>query len=143
MQDTILVSDFDGTITKIDTLSKFLEDYAEPKWLDIENDWRDGKFGSQECLTKQFALVPHLTPDLIEKFLDTMEIDDGFVPFCKQLKKKNIPIILVGKQFWNEVVNIQALASYGVISLAEARTYKIVETAEEAWAIIAKYYKIK
>jgi len=58
-------------------------------------------------------------------------------------KKKNIPIILVGKQFWNEVVNIQALASYGVISLAEARTYKIVETAEEAWAIIAKYYKIK
>jgi len=58
-------------------------------------------------------------------------------------KKENIPIILVGKQFWNDVVNIPALASYGVISLQEARTYTVVDTAEEAWDIIAKYYKIK
>lgn len=95
MQDIILVSDFDGTITKTDTLSKFLEDYADPKWLDIENDWRDGKFGSQECLTKQFALVPNLTPELIDMFLDTMEIDEGFIPFCQKARTNNIPVIVL------------------------------------------------
>ena len=58
-------------------------------------------------------------------------------------KKEDIPIILVGKQFWKDVVNIDALASYGVISPEEARTCAVVETAEEAWDIIAKYYKIK
>ena len=58
-------------------------------------------------------------------------------------KKSEIPIILVGKQFWNEVVNLDALASYGVISQEEADTCYVVETAEEAWALIAKYYKIK
>lgn len=91
----IIVSDFDGTITKTDTLSKFLEDYADDKWLDIENDWRDGKFGSQECLVKQFALVPNLTPKLVDDFLDTMEIDDGFYTFAQFAKNKGIPIVIL------------------------------------------------
>lgn len=58
-------------------------------------------------------------------------------------KKEEIPIILVGKEFWNSVVNFKALASYGVIDNAEARTCHIVDTAQEAWDIIAKHYKIK
>lgn len=95
MRDTIIVSDFDGTITKTDTLSKFLEDYADDKWLDIENDWRDGKFGSQECLVRQFALVPNLTPMLVDEFLDTMSIDEGFIPFCKMAQHKNIPVVVL------------------------------------------------
>lgn len=95
MREKIIVSDFDGTITKVDTLAKFLEDYANPKWLDIENDWRDGKFGSQECLVKQFALVPNLTPKLIDDFLSNVEIDEGFISLCKKAKAKNIPIVVL------------------------------------------------
>lgn len=58
-------------------------------------------------------------------------------------KKQELPIVLVGKQFWNDVVNIQALASYGVISPEEAEACTIVETAEEAWDVVAKFYNIK
>lgn len=58
-------------------------------------------------------------------------------------KKQELPIVLVGKQFWNDVVNIKALSSYGVISPEEAASCVIVETAEEAWAEIAKFYNIK
>ncbi len=58
-------------------------------------------------------------------------------------KKQELPIVLVGKQFWHDVVNIQALASYGVISPEEAEACTIVETAEEAWDVIAKFYNIK
>lgn len=90
-----MVSDFDGTITKADTLSKFLEDYAKDKWLDIENDWRDGKIGSQECLVKQFALVPNLTPALIEKFLGGIEIDEGFLPFVIKAKRAKLPVLIL------------------------------------------------
>lgn len=95
MREKIFVSDFDGTITKQDTLSKFLEDYADSKWLDIENDWRNGKFGSQECLIRQFSLVPNLTPELIDKFLDTIEIDEWFIPFCNKAKKHNLPVVVL------------------------------------------------
>ena len=58
-------------------------------------------------------------------------------------KKEEIPVILIGKEFWNSVVNFQALASYGVIDHDEARTCHIVDTAQEAWDVIAKHYKIK
>ncbi|MBO7238036.1 MAG: TIGR00730 family Rossman fold protein, partial [Elusimicrobiaceae bacterium] len=58
-------------------------------------------------------------------------------------KKEPIPIILVGKKFWNQVINVKALADYGVISDADTHVYDIVDTAQEAWDIIAKFYKIK
>ena len=95
MREKILVSDFDGTITKKDTLSKFLEDYADPKWLDIENDWRDGKFGSQECLVRQFALVPRLCPELIDEFLETVEIDEWFIRFCTKAREHSMPVVIL------------------------------------------------
>lgn len=95
MHEKIIVSDFDGTITKKDTLTKFLEDYANPRWLDIENDWLDGKLGSKECLTRQFALVPKLTPALVDEFLDTIEIDEWFIPFCDYAKENNIPVVIL------------------------------------------------
>ena len=58
-------------------------------------------------------------------------------------KKQDIPIVLVGKEFWNTVVNIPGLASYGVISPEEAESCDVVDTPEEAWQIIAKFYNIK
>lgn len=58
-------------------------------------------------------------------------------------KKQEIPIVLVGKQFWGDVVNIKGLASYGVISPEEADSCIVVETAEEAWKEIARFYNIK
>lgn len=119
MRERIIVSDFDGTITKTDTLAKFLEDYADPKWLDIENDWREGKFGSQECLVKQFSLVQNLTPKLISDFLDRIEIDDGFIPLCKKAKSKNIPIVVLSDgldYFINKILEKNGLNFLDVIT---------------------------
>ena len=58
-------------------------------------------------------------------------------------KKERIPIILVGKEFWKSVVNVEALARYGVINPDDTRVYQVVDTAQEAWDIIAKFYKMK
>lgn len=58
-------------------------------------------------------------------------------------KKTHIPVILVGKQFWSQVINVDALAKYGVISQADTHLCPIVDSAEEAWDIIAKFYKLK
>lgn len=57
-------------------------------------------------------------------------------------KKKNIPVILVGKEFWNSVFNVDALAKYGVISMDDKHLCPIVDTAKEAWNIIAKFYDL-
>ena len=58
-------------------------------------------------------------------------------------KKSKIPVVLVGKEFWNKVINMEAIISYGVIDPQNAWDIKLVETAEEAWNEVAKFYKIK
>jgi predicted Rossmann-fold nucleotide-binding protein len=56
-------------------------------------------------------------------------------------KKANIPIILVGKKFWEDIFNFNKMIEYGVISPCDR--FHVVETAQEVWEIIAKKYKIK
>ncbi|GHT40377.1 lysine decarboxylase [Bacteroidia bacterium] len=58
-------------------------------------------------------------------------------------KKDRIPVIFVGKKFWNEVINIPKLAHYGVISTENLNMFEIVDSAKDAWDIIAKFYKIR
>ena len=55
-------------------------------------------------------------------------------------KAKPLPILLFGKDFWEEIVNFEALARHGVISPGDLGLFSFVETAEEAWAIICRHY---
>lgn len=55
-------------------------------------------------------------------------------------KVKPIPIVLFGKEFWNRVVNFDALVDEGVISAPDLNLFQFVETAEEAWDIFEKFY---
>ena len=55
-------------------------------------------------------------------------------------KIKPIPIVLFGKEFWQSVVNFDALVEEGVVSARDLDLFKFVETADEAWAIIQDFY---
>jgi uncharacterized protein (TIGR00730 family) len=55
-------------------------------------------------------------------------------------KIKPIPIVLFGKEFWNRVVNFEALVEEGVVSARDLDLFTFVETAEEAWTIIQDFY---
>ena len=57
-------------------------------------------------------------------------------------KMKPIPILLFGQEFWNKVINFQALAEEGVINFEDLNLFHWVETAEEAWAKIAEFYEL-
>jgi uncharacterized protein (TIGR00730 family) len=55
-------------------------------------------------------------------------------------KMKPIPILLFGKDFWNRVVDFEALADEGVISHADLNLLTWVETAEDAWTAVQDFY---
>lgn len=57
-------------------------------------------------------------------------------------KIKKIPILLFSKKFWTKAVNFDFLIEEGVIDALDVELFKYVETAEEAWAHIASFYKI-
>ena len=53
-----------------------------------------------------------------------------------------LPILLYGKDFWNRVVDFEALADEGVIAHDDLDLFHIVETAEEGWAIVKEHYTL-
>ena len=57
-------------------------------------------------------------------------------------KVERFPIILVGKSFWQEVINFKQMLEHGVIDQADMDLIRFVETAEEAWAIIRDWYQL-
>lgn len=53
-----------------------------------------------------------------------------------------IPVILFGREYWERVVNIDAMVMEGMISPEDKDLITYVETAEEAWSIIAEHYRL-
>lgn len=51
-------------------------------------------------------------------------------------RMKSIPILLFGREFWDEVINWDALAKAGTISDSDLALFRYVETADEAIEII-------
>ena len=49
-----------------------------------------------------------------------------------------IPVLLFGKAFWERIVNFEALVEEGTISPEDLDLFVFVETAEEAWELIAE-----
>jgi uncharacterized protein (TIGR00730 family) len=55
-------------------------------------------------------------------------------------KVRPLPILLFGRDFWDRVVNFQALVDEGTISQADLDLFQWCETAEEAWDCVCRYY---
>ena len=52
-----------------------------------------------------------------------------------------MPVLFYGKEFWNRVINFEALCDEGVISPRDLDLFHFVETAEEGWDIIRDFYR--
>ena len=56
-------------------------------------------------------------------------------------KIKPIPVLLFGREFWEKVINFQALVDEGVVSQRDLGIFTYVETAEEAWDVVRAFYE--
>ncbi len=54
-----------------------------------------------------------------------------------------IPVLFYGKDFWQRVVNFEALCEEGVIGPRDLKLFRFVETAEEGWEIIQNFWQEK
>lgn len=53
-----------------------------------------------------------------------------------------IPIIIFGREYWEKILNFQALADEGVIDDEDLNLFQFVETAEEAWETICRFHHL-
>jgi predicted Rossmann-fold nucleotide-binding protein len=57
-------------------------------------------------------------------------------------KIRPMPVLLFGAEFWSRVVNFEELVAEGVINPEDTAIFTPVETAEQAWAEIVKFYEL-
>lgn len=57
-------------------------------------------------------------------------------------RMKRVPILMFGREFWRNVLNLDYLAEQGTISPDDAKLVNYVESAEEGWAIIREFYEL-
>ena len=55
-------------------------------------------------------------------------------------KSKMRPILLFGRDFWTRLINFELLVETGMISPGDLKLFHFVETAEEAWSLLAAEY---
>ena len=98
MIDTIYC-DFDGTITKADSVNKFFEMYAPANWMDSEKLWIEGKISSRENAIIQVGLLKNVSQQQLDDYINSIEIDDYFLDFVEFVKSKNIKLTILSDGF--------------------------------------------
>ena len=58
-------------------------------------------------------------------------------------KVRPLPVLLFGRDFWNTVVNFQALADEGVIAQRDLDLIHWCEDAQDAWDYVTRFYEEK
>lgn len=53
-----------------------------------------------------------------------------------------VPLLLFGKEFWSRAINLEALEEEGTISPGDTDLFTTVDTAEEGWEVIRKFYDL-
>ncbi len=55
-------------------------------------------------------------------------------------KSRKRPVLLFGRTFWEKLINLPLLIDMGLISPGDEQLIQYVESAEEAWAVLAAHY---
>jgi uncharacterized protein (TIGR00730 family) len=57
-------------------------------------------------------------------------------------RMKPVPVLLFGREFWEQIVNWEALADSGTISREDLDLFHYVESADEGWEIVRRELEI-
>lgn len=103
--------DFDETITRVNVTDTVLERFADPQWLEIQEEWLAGKMTPREVLEKQMPLIS-VTAEKLDALIDSIDVDPYFPLFAASCfdRDHSIYILSDGFDYWIEKILGRALA---------------------------------
>jgi len=131
-----ILCDFDGTITPDDVIDGLLERFGLPGWQALEDDWRDGRIGSRECMQRQVELLDVSAPDL-DDYLDTVQIDTGFGDFVAAAKGRGHSVSIVSDGIDYAIHRI--LKRHRLFDLPVAANHLLPTTSARRWQLTSPY----
>ena len=142
----ILISDFDGTISKVDFFYYVVDNLLKPSDMQPWYDYLDKKITHIDSLIGIFGKI-HLSQPEFDNFILNLPIQEGFVETVHYCKENDIPfyIISAGADYYIKLNIRKASCIYDYVKLL---TNKSVYTQECGLQIIKpepfeQYYSLK
>ena len=94
------VIDFDGTVCPTDVSEGLLQEFGDPTWAAIDEEFQRGEIGSRECLIRQGALLPTgRRSDLLRHATAAYPLQPSFAPFVRWAGRRGIEVVVASDGF--------------------------------------------
>lgn len=111
----IVFFDFDNTIAACDVFDSMLPRFSRNGlWMQLENEWRNGKIGSRACLQGQIGGMS-LTKKDLDRYLAGIKLDPYFKRTVQYLATKKVKVIVLSDNF--DYILKRILHNYAVKNL--------------------------
>ena len=108
--------DFDGTISREDVTDTLLVRYGRPGWEALEEAWQRGDIGSQECMSRQVALLD-MRPAELQQSLSQITIDPGFHRFVQLARELGIGVHVISDGLDHAISTVLAREGLGQLPI--------------------------
>ena len=100
MKPPLLIAvDFDGTVTRQDTLVEILNRFGHSDWTQVQNQVVRGEISIREGLEREMGSI-QATPEALRQLLaDRIEVEPSFSKFLKAMRAQGVPVILLSGGF--------------------------------------------
>ena len=92
--NSVILSDFDGTITTINVLDSLYEEFGGSSYRYYMERWQRGEISTMEEIENIFATFSASQADM-EAFLRTVELDPGFTSLLGYCRQREFPFAIV------------------------------------------------
>lgn len=96
--ETIVLCDFDGTVTTTDVQQFLMGRFAHRNWLSIDREWERGQIGTEERARRQWSLI-HTPEEELLAAVDSVRLDPYFPSFVRYCEEHRIPLHIVSDGF--------------------------------------------
>ena len=94
-KNLVVLCDFDGTITTIDTAEWVLARFARGDWRQFDRQFEKGEITLEECLNSQFSLVRASKKQILHELKDLVVFRSNFKKLAEYCKENHVPLMIV------------------------------------------------
>lgn len=105
-------TDFDGTVTTVDSLQRLLTVFTGDAWRRIEDEVEAGRLGDRSSLGMEFGLVRATLREALEVVDREIAVDPAFPGFAARMSELGVPLTILSGGFSSIIRRV--LRRYGL-----------------------------
>lgn len=122
LNDSVILIDFDGTITTEDTNDKLAVEFSNPEVEQFQRENNEREMTYVEYMDNLFSKLKMTEEEYLDFILNEIELTQGFIEFHEKIKKANIHCAIISGGFSNGILPL--LNKYGIDDI-EVRANKL------------------